>query len=102
MAPDALSCLPQKKQGNNMRQLRNRIDLLIGTTRWQTALAEGLGRARPVVAGWFTDAETTADRLPPDYLVAIIELLEMTPVNKWPSRWSKLSKLKTANDSKQS
>lgn len=81
--------------------LRARMDLLIGSQRWGTAFAEGMGRARPVVAAWFSHSATTIDRTPPPEFVAVLELLEITPVRKWPDRWNRLAKIKiTADKSK--
>ena len=85
-------------------QLRARIDNLCGSTRWMTALAEGLERNKSQVINWFSLAPAASKLAPPAYLVAVIELLELTPVKKWPERWNRLAelKIKQANMTRQS
>lgn len=71
-------------------ELRTRMDSLIGSKRWITAFAYGLEKARPVVNNWFVPSRYH----PPSEFVAVLELLEALPVNKWPKRWNKLAEIK--------
>lgn len=74
--------------------LRERMDSLIGSTRWQTALSLAMGNSRAIVNGWFSFSETNLHRYPPQQFLIALEFLEVTPVNKWPVRWKRLKGLK--------
>ena len=89
---------------NHVDQLRTRIDNLCNSTRWATAFADGIERHRSVVSNWFSHAPEASKLEPPAYLEAIVELLEITPVKKWPERWNRLAelKIKQANMTRQS
>ena len=80
--------------------IRQRIDLLVGSTRWQTVLSECMGLSRAIVNGWFSHSETNKKRNPPEQLIIALEFLEIVPVQKWPVRWNKLKALKIASAEK--
>lgn len=80
--------------------LRDRMTALIGSRRWQTAFAVGLGKAVPVVCAWFSDAPKSQARHPGPEFAVIVELLEIVPVERWPERWVKLAALKTQQSPK--
>lgn len=47
---------------------------------WVSRLARGLGISRRAIYRW--------DDAWPDYALASLELLEMTPRDRWPQRWA--------------
>ena len=77
-----------------INDLRERMNALMGTTAWQTALSDGMGNSRAIVNGWFSFSESNLHRFPPQQFIIVLEFLEVTPVYKWPKRWAKLTALK--------
>ena len=77
--------------------LRKRMNALMGTTAWQTALSDGMGNSRAIVNGWFSFSESNLHRFPPQQFIIVLEFLEVTPVSEWPKRWAKLTAMKEAN-----
>ena len=65
------------------RALEARVEALFGGHGAHTRLASGLGVSRSTLVRIYTG---DTDRVP-DYLEAILELLEALPSDKWPERW---------------
>ncbi|MEQ1697338.1 MAG: hypothetical protein ABL901_16010 [Hyphomicrobiaceae bacterium] len=65
--------------------LKARVEALFGGHGAHSKLADGLGVSRTTLLRVYTG---DTDRVP-DYLEAVLELLEALPADKWPERWQR-------------
>jgi hypothetical protein len=74
-----------KKEREERARLKERIERLFGGWGAHTRFAKGLGVERSTLLRIYIGE--TADV--PDYVPAILELLEALPPDRWPDRWQR-------------